>query len=136
PDAGLIELPEVLPRTAWYQQPWRFGFGMSFGTRLDKLLRTRSRFGVPPGRWGSFPYRMGTMTSTQVLQCHESMIHEVELLGVAACMLHETRLVVHVLGGQTTLMEFRNEVMRRFLTGDVHGIARMVKDFNVRAGAG
>jgi 3-deoxy-D-manno-octulosonate 8-phosphate phosphatase KdsC-like HAD superfamily phosphatase len=26
--------------------------------------------------------------------------------------------------------------MRRFLTGDVHGIARMVKDFNVRAGAG
>jgi len=136
PDAGLIELPEVLPRTAWYQQPWRFGFGMSFGTRLDKLLRTRSRFGVPPGRWGSFPYRMGTLTSTQVLQCHESMIHEVELLGVAAYMLHETPLVAHVLGWQNTLMEFRNEVMRRFLTGDVHGIARMVKDFNVRAGAG
>ena len=26
--------------------------------------------------------------------------------------------------------------MRRFLTGDVHGIARMVKDFNARSSKG
>ncbi|HOF40976.1 MAG TPA: radical SAM protein [Candidatus Hydrogenedentes bacterium] len=135
PDAGLIELPEVLPRTAWYQQPWRFGFGLSFGTRLDKLLRARSRFGAPPGRWSVLPCRIGTLTSTQVLQCHESMIHEVELMGVTAYMLHETPLVAHVLGWQHTLMEFRNEVMRRFLAGDVHGIARMVHDFNECASA-
>jgi hypothetical protein len=130
PDAGLIEMPEVLPRTAWYQQPWRFGFGMSFGAQLDKLLRSRSRFGAPPGRWSVLPYRIGAMTSTQVLQSHDSMIHEVELLGVTAYMLHETPLVAHVLGWRNTLMEFRNEMIRRFLAGDVHGIARMVHDFN------
>lgn len=136
PHAGVIEMPEVWPRTPWYQQPWQFGFGISFGARLDKLLRTRSRLGTPPGRWRSLPYRIGALSSTQVIQSHETMIHEVESFGVAACMLNETPLVARVLGWHTTLVEFRNEVMRRFLTGDVHGIARMVKDFNARSSKG
>lgn len=136
PHAGLVELPEVLPRTSWYQQPWRYGFGISFGMRLDPLLRARSRFGTPPGRWRSLPHRIGGMTATQVIQFHESMVHEVESRGVMGYMLEETPLVARVLRGHTSLADFRTEVVRRFLTGDVHGIARMVKDFNAHASAG
>ena len=135
PHAGLVELPEVLPRTSWYQQPWRYGFGVSFGMRLDPLLRARSRFGTPPGRWRSLPHRIGGMTATQVIQFHESMVHEVESLGVVGYMLEETPLVARVLRWHTSLADFRTEVVRRFLTGDVHGIARMVKDFNAHASA-
>ncbi|MFO7974839.1 MAG: hypothetical protein R6V12_09420 [Candidatus Hydrogenedentota bacterium] len=136
PQAGLVELPEVLPRSSWYQQPWRYGFGVSFGTRLDPLLRARSRFGTPPGRWRSLPHRIGGMTASQVIQSHESMIHDIESLGVVGYMLEETPLVAHVLRWHTSLADFRTEVARRFLTGDVHGIARMVKDFNAHAGTG
>ena len=135
PQAGLIELPAVLPRSQWYQQPWRYGYALAFGTQLRKLLRTRTRFGAPRSRWRSLPFRMGDMTPAQVIQTHETMIHEVESLGVAAYMLEQTPLVAHVLGWQSTLVEFRTETLRRFLTGDVHGIARIVKDFNTRASA-
>jgi hypothetical protein len=136
PHAGLIELPEVVPRTPWYQQPWRYGLGVSFGARLEKLLRARSRFGSPCGRWRSLPFRIGDMTGAQVIQAHENLLHEVESMGVAAYMLKETPLVAHVLGWHSSLTEFRTEVLRRFLAGDVHGIARIVKDFNARASTG
>ncbi|HQE83736.1 MAG TPA: hypothetical protein PLM14_12115 [Candidatus Hydrogenedentes bacterium] len=136
PDAGLVELPEVLPRTLWYQQPWRYGFGLTFGNRLDHILRTRSRFGTPPGRWRSLPYRIGELTATQAIQHHESMLREVESLGIVAHMLEETPLVARVLGWYSSLADFRTQAIRQFLTGDIHGIARMVKDFNVRAATG
>jgi len=132
-DAAIIDMPRLLPGSQWYQQSWRYGYGVSAKDDLKKLLRCRTRFCLPEGRWNPLPYTLDGITANEAMELHESAIQELESMGIMACMLDETPIVSSFINTGKPLPEFRTRLMRHFLTGDVHGIARLVKEFNSQA---
>lgn len=135
PNAALIELPEVVPGSSWFDRPGEFGF------RLDPVSYVRAalcarRTALPLRSWRSQVYRTASRTFASALRDHNRMTNIIDVDGVSTLLTPQLALVARICKYEGHEEGFAALWRRQLLTGDVDAVAAMVRRFNEHAAAG
>jgi len=133
PDAVHVGLPEVFPGSNWYERCGRFGFSLNRRTYLDDILKCRTRFPLPPHRWPMAPYRMGRLSSGEVIRQQERLILALEDKTKVLYFSGELALWARLTGYSGREEDFQSLSRRLMATEGLAGIAALVDSFNERA---
>lgn len=130
PDAVAVAVPELAPRSAWYENAQRYGFSFRRKSYMEDVLKCRAKFPLPPHRWPSLPYRLGRWSGSEVIRRQEQLILAIKGSSVVVYLSEVMALLSCVLGSAGKEFEFHRDLRRLLPSGDLDGVARLVTTFN------
>lgn len=132
PDSVLVALPEILPASHWYDDSSSFGFALDRQRYFSRLLRCCPRFPLPPHRWPMVPYRIGCLSSGEVIRRQEQLLLALRQNTKVSFFPAEWALWARLTGYAGREAEFQAHT-RRLLIEGLAGLAGLVGAFNGRA---
>jgi len=128
PTAALLDLPDMSPRADWGRLPAEFGFQENVDPFVRAAINGNAPASAPFLPWSAF-----TETKQSVLQAvqeHEDLLMDIEDVPVSTCLTPEAFLIARLSGYEGHEQDFGALMRRRFLTGDIAGIASAIENFN------
>ncbi|MBN2311371.1 MAG: hypothetical protein JXR94_20510 [Candidatus Hydrogenedentes bacterium] len=130
PHAAPVEMPLVLPGSAWYSNAASFGYAISRRHHFARILRHRTQFPLPPDRWRLLPQGADTLSPGQAIAAHEELLCDIRQQGILAAGFDGAPLLAQAAGHNGPLGEFIVQLQRDLLTGNAPAVARLVARFN------
>lgn len=133
PHAAPVELPQVVPQTAWFDRASEFGFGIDAMRHVMAAATQVTRFPYTASAWRALPDRIGTLSPAQAWRANEELRRFLERQGIWTACSETQALVAAIVGFAGREGEFNAAVQHQFLVGDVSGLAAHVESFNRNA---
>jgi hypothetical protein len=130
-----FEMPDLRPGAAWYERPADFGFSLNRSRYFIERLRCRRRFPLPPHRWPALPFRLGRLSSGEIIRRQEQIALAASQYSVLLFFSGVMALWARILGYVGREDEFHT-LSRYVLLGEgISGVTDCVSGFNDRASA-
>ncbi len=128
PDSVPVQFPGLLPDTPWLQHPEKYNFEVDTEELLLTGLDYKIKLLFPPQFWEAPPYKVNGMTFTQFTALTMKFAKDLETARILTAVPDDMALIASCAG--MTARQLRDQARLWCLTGDVAGMAQMVKQAN------
>ena len=128
-DALMLQAPIVAPRTAWFEEPERYGINIPDKERyLDIGIDWKVKLQLPPRFWDPVPISIGSRRYKQVLAKAGEMGRRIADMGIPTSISDETYLMSIKAG--LSPVAFRDRALAGFYAGDADQVQELVTAIN------
>jgi radical SAM superfamily enzyme YgiQ (UPF0313 family) len=129
PDGAPVHFPVLLPGSAWFAEPGRYGFTVDDpAAYVKRAIRYKARLLFPPSFWPELPYRIDGKPFAVFAAETEEFTRDVERLGVVTLISDEAALLARLLGEPPRA--FRDRIRLALASGDVDAVSGMIDAVN------
>ena len=129
PNALTVAAPIVTPRTAWFENPEKYGIVYKSRRHyIEAGLRWKLSLILPPAFWGELPVRIDGRTYKQVLRKTTEFVRRIEQAGYHTSLSDDLYLMSERAGMDP--VQFRDETRAAFFAGDIPRITGFVERMN------
>ncbi|MCX5771010.1 MAG: hypothetical protein NTZ09_12160 [Candidatus Hydrogenedentes bacterium] len=133
PGSALFELPEPSPGSEWLERCEDFGFRLDLPGYVRRAVDSRGAAELPLKPWRTLLHARRSVPLHRAQRELEHLCGEVRDAGVSTWVTPELGLVGRVSGYEDHEQDFATLMLRKFVTGDVAGIADAAARFNRQA---
>jgi hypothetical protein len=133
PGSALFELPEPAPGSEWVERGEEFGFKLDLAGYVRRAVDGRGPAELPLKPWRTLLHARRQVPLRRAQRELDELCSEVREAGVSTWVAPELGLVARVSGYEDHEQDFATLMRRKFLTGDVGGIADAAARFNRQA---
>jgi radical SAM superfamily enzyme YgiQ (UPF0313 family) len=130
PDSVPVNIPGVLPRTPWAEDPERFGIVLGDNYFNDMMFYSPTLL-LPPKMWKPMRYSIGGKSFEQIASESNSFAERLESEGILTQVADETALMANLSGMPPR--ELRDMARDYLSSGNYEGISGLVQRINDNA---
>ncbi|MFA6241825.1 MAG: hypothetical protein WC655_12905 [Candidatus Hydrogenedentales bacterium] len=130
PDLVTLAYPILAPDCEWFRRPASFGYHVDKLGFTKAIVSYRKQFPLPDMRWRNLPYRIGDMSTAEVISVQETLGVELASRGHRVCGSDFLLRAVRLAGYTDRDTELVPRTQRALVEGDVSMIGGFMDQFN------
>jgi radical SAM superfamily enzyme YgiQ (UPF0313 family) len=128
PDSVPVQFPGLLPGTAWFEHPQRYGFEVNTHEYMRENLDYKFKLLFPPTFWKPLPYKINGMSFGEFVQITMRFVGALEKEGILTNVPDDNMLMAKLAGMNPR--ELRDQARLWCAGGDVEAMRRFVVSYN------